>query len=86
LDFAIDLVDDGSDCLDRLARGVFLVPIEIAPTGKHRDPLGKSQPTSSHHLKMLGEANLVRGDRRGTWVWYSLNRQRLTALRAAIDT
>jgi ArsR family transcriptional regulator len=49
-------------------------------------PLGKSQPTISHHLKVLSEAGLVQGDRRGKWVWYSLNRVRLAALRAAIDT
>jgi ArsR family transcriptional regulator len=48
-------------------------------------PLGKSQPTISHHLKILSEAGLVHGDRRGKWVWYSLNRTRLAALRAAID-
>jgi ArsR family transcriptional regulator len=50
------------------------------------DPLGKSQPTISHHLKILTDAGLVRGDRRGKWVWYSLNRDRLTELRATIDT
>jgi ArsR family transcriptional regulator, arsenate/arsenite/antimonite-responsive transcriptional repressor len=50
------------------------------------DPLGKSQPTISHHLKILSEAGLVSGDRRGKWVWYSLNRDRLAALRAAIDS
>jgi ArsR family transcriptional regulator, arsenate/arsenite/antimonite-responsive transcriptional repressor len=49
------------------------------------DPLGKSQPTISHHLKILSEAGLVQGDRRGKWVWYSLNRERLAALRSAID-
>ena len=48
-------------------------------------PLGKSQPTISHHLKVLGEAGLVHGDRRGKWVWYSLDRGRLASLRAAID-
>jgi ArsR family transcriptional regulator, arsenate/arsenite/antimonite-responsive transcriptional repressor len=32
------------------------------------DPLGKSQPTISHHLKILGKAGLVQGDRRGKWV------------------
>ncbi len=50
------------------------------------DPLGKSQPTISHHLKILSEAGLVRGDRRGKWVWYSLDRDRLAELRAAIDS
>lgn len=49
-------------------------------------PLGKSQPTISHHMKILGGAGLVHGDRRGKWVWYSLNHERLAQLRAAIDT
>jgi ArsR family transcriptional regulator len=49
------------------------------------DPLGKSQPTISHHLKILSEAGLVQGERRGKWVWYSLNRDRLAELRGAID-
>src|SRR5271165_1478631 len=49
-------------------------------------PLGKSQPTVSHHLKILSEAGLVQGDRRGKWVWYSLNRSRLAELKAAIDS
>jgi ArsR family transcriptional regulator, arsenate/arsenite/antimonite-responsive transcriptional repressor len=49
------------------------------------DPLGKSQPTISHHLKILGAAGLVRGERRGKWVWYSLDRIRLAELRAALD-
>jgi ArsR family transcriptional regulator len=50
------------------------------------EPLGKSQPTISHHMKILSEAGMVQGDRRGKWVWYSLNRERLAQLRAAIDT
>ena len=49
-------------------------------------PLGRSQPTISHHLKILSEVGLVQGERRGKWVWYSLNRDRLSELRAAIDT
>ena len=50
------------------------------------EPLGKSQPTVSHHLKILSEAGLVQGERRGKWVWYSLNRARLAELRATIDS
>ena len=50
------------------------------------EPLAKSQPTVSHHLKVLSEAGLVQGDRRGKWVWYSLNRDRLAQLRSAIDS
>ncbi len=49
------------------------------------EPLARSQPTVSHHLKILSEVGLVQGDRRGKWVWYSLNRARLAELRAAID-
>ncbi|GAA2181222.1 metalloregulator ArsR/SmtB family transcription factor [Leucobacter tardus] len=29
-----------------------------------------SQPTVSHHLRVLREAGLLRAERRGTWVWY----------------
>ncbi|HEY2214712.1 MAG TPA: metalloregulator ArsR/SmtB family transcription factor [Acidimicrobiales bacterium] len=49
------------------------------------EPLGKSQPTISHHMKILSDAGLVQGDRRGKWVWYSLDRERLAQLRTAID-
>ena len=43
-------------------------------------PLGLSQPTISHHLKKLAEVNLVEKQRRGTWIWYSLNRTRWTEI------
>ncbi len=49
------------------------------------EPLGKTQGTVSHHLKILAEAGLVHGDRRGKWVWYSLDRPRLASLRGAIE-
>lgn len=39
-------------------------------------PLGLSQPTVSHHLKKLAEVGIVNRERRGTWVWYSLNREK----------
>ena len=48
-------------------------------------PLGKSQPTVSHHLKILSDAGLVHGDRRGRWVWYSLDRERLADLQTALQ-
>lgn len=48
------------------------------------EPLGKSQPTVSHHLKVLSEAGLVRGDKRGRWVWYSIVPERVDALRSAL--
>ena len=40
------------------------------------EPLDLTQPTISHHLKKLAAAGLINGERRGTWVWYSLNRER----------
>ena len=39
-------------------------------------PLSLTQPTVSHHIKKLSEVGLVNRERRGTWVWYSLNRER----------
>lgn len=35
-------------------------------------PVGLSQPTVSHHLKVLREAGLVTSERRGTWVHYRI--------------
>ncbi len=49
------------------------------------EPLGKSQPTVSHHLKVLYEAGLVDREKRGTWVWYRVAPERLAALRAALS-
>jgi ArsR family transcriptional regulator, arsenate/arsenite/antimonite-responsive transcriptional repressor len=48
-------------------------------------PLRRSQPTVSHHLKILSDAGLVCGDRRGKWVWYSLDPGRLAELRVALS-
>jgi ArsR family transcriptional regulator len=48
------------------------------------EPLGKSQPTVSHHLRILGDAGLVRGDRRGKWVWYRIVPERLADLRSSL--
>lgn len=47
-------------------------------------PLGKSQPTVSHHTKALSEAGLIVGERRGKWVWWRVVPERLTALRDAL--
>ncbi len=37
------------------------------------EELGLTQPTVSHHLKVLREAGLVKGEKRGLWVHYTLN-------------
>lgn|SRR6185437_12795546 len=33
-------------------------------------PLGKSQPTISHHTRVLAEAGLIEGEKRGRWTWW----------------
>ncbi len=43
-----------------------------------------SQPTISHHLKLLREAGLVASERRGTWAFYRLVPDALDDLRAAL--
>jgi ArsR family transcriptional regulator, arsenate/arsenite/antimonite-responsive transcriptional repressor len=47
-------------------------------------PLGRSQPTVSHHLRVLREAGLVESERRGPWIWYRVVPERLEALRTAL--
>ena len=49
------------------------------------EPLGLSQPTVSHHLKVLFEAGLLDRERRGTWVWYRLVPETMAALRRALS-
>ncbi len=48
------------------------------------EPLGKSQPTVSHHTKILQEAGLITGERRGRWVWWKVVPEQLDALAAAL--
>jgi ArsR family transcriptional regulator len=44
-----------------------------------------SQPTVSHHLKVLREAGWIEGERRGTWIWYSLRPEGLARFRRLAD-
>ena len=48
------------------------------------DTFHLSQPTISHHLKVLREAGLVEAARRGTWAYYRLVPEALDALRATL--
>lgn len=48
------------------------------------EPVGKSQPTVSHHLKILREAGLVTSERRGTNVWYAAVPAAIDSLRQAL--
>ncbi len=45
------------------------------------EPLGKSQSTVSHHTRILAEAGLLVGERRGRWMWWSIVPDRLASLR-----
>lgn len=49
------------------------------------EPLGLSQPTVSHHLKVLREAGLIEGERRGRWIHYSVIPERLADIRDALS-
>jgi ArsR family transcriptional regulator, arsenate/arsenite/antimonite-responsive transcriptional repressor len=40
-----------------------------------------SQPTVSHHLKVLREAGWVDSERRGTWVWYRIRPEAVGRMR-----
>jgi len=48
------------------------------------EPLGKSQPTVSHHTKALADAGLITGTKEGRWVWWRVERSRMKALRDAL--
>ncbi|HEY7226046.1 MAG TPA: metalloregulator ArsR/SmtB family transcription factor [Micromonosporaceae bacterium] len=45
-----------------------------------------SGPTISHHLRVLREAGLIEGERRGTWVYYRPVAESLTRLGALLGT
>ena len=51
-----------------------------ACVGDVTDVLGLSQPTVSHHLKVLVGAGLVSTEKRGYWTWYRVRPTRLTEL------
>ena len=48
-------------------------------------PLDRSQPTVSHHTKVLADAGLIVGEKRGRWVWWSIVPERVALVRRALD-
>jgi ArsR family transcriptional regulator len=48
------------------------------------EPVGRSQPTVSHHLSMLVDAGLLAREKRGKWAWYRIVPERLQTLQAAL--
>jgi len=49
------------------------------------EPLGLSQPTVSHHLKVLADAGLLEREQRGKWAFYRLVPERLELVRRALE-
>ncbi|MDO9485551.1 MAG: metalloregulator ArsR/SmtB family transcription factor [Actinomycetota bacterium] len=47
-------------------------------------PVGLSQPTVSHHLKVLTDAGILQREQRGTWAWFSINDSRLQQIAQAL--
>jgi ArsR family transcriptional regulator len=50
-----------------------------------QEPLGLSQPTVSHHLKVLLNAGLLEREQRGRWAYYHVVPNQLQALRELLD-
>ncbi len=47
--------------------------------------LGLSQPTVSHHMKLLVQAGFVRSEKRGRWVYYDLLPETFSTLQGALS-
>lgn len=47
-------------------------------------PLARSQPTVSHHTKILAEAGLITGDKRGRWMHWSIDASQADFVHAAL--
>ena len=47
--------------------------------------IGKTAATASHHLKLLRDAGLVTGDKRGTWIFYRAVPSRLATIRNTLS-
>jgi len=49
------------------------------------EPVRLSQPTVSHHMKLLVEAGLITREQRGKWAYYRIVDQTLTAISQALE-
>lgn len=49
------------------------------------ETLGLSQPTVSHHLKVMYGAGLLEKERRGTWIYYRILRSQIALLKDTLD-
>lgn len=65
--------------------------IAVAPGGTAcscdlEEPVGKSQPTVSHHLSILADAGLITKEKIGRWVNCTIVPERLAQLRDLLGT
>jgi ArsR family transcriptional regulator, arsenate/arsenite/antimonite-responsive transcriptional repressor len=72
------------------ARLLLLSSIAAQPSGEVCacelvESLGLSQPTVSHHLKVMYEAGLLTKERRGTWIYYRIVPEQLAFLRKVLN-
>lgn len=89
----------GSDDADQLAAGfkVLADPVRLrllsliasSPRGEMCacdlvEPVGRSQPTVSHHLSILADAGLLSREQRGKWAWFRVVPERVAVLRDAL--
>src|SRR4051812_42584549 len=58
-------------------------PVCVCDITAHLD---LTQPTVSFHLKKLASAGLIQREQRGTWAFYSIDREALDGLRSVVDT
>ena len=64
--------------------------IAAAPEGEAcicdmTDPVGLSQPTVSHHMKLLVESGLATREQRGKWAYYRVSPEMLRSLAMALE-
>ena len=87
-----DDADELAGLLKALADPVRLRLLSIvaaAPDGEAcacdlAEPVGRSQPTVSHHLSQLVQAGVLTREQRGRWAWFRLRPERVEALRTAL--
>ena len=71
------------------ARLRLLSLVAASPTGEACacdlvEPVGRTQPTVSHHLSVLVDAGLLTREKRGKWAWFRPVPERLAVLRDAL--
>ena len=87
---AREVADDLARLLKAVADPTRLQLLALIMSSEHQESCvcdlteatGLSQPTVSHHLKILTAAGILRREQRGTWAWFSIVPGRLRELAA----